>query len=132
MSHTVTQPHQEPLFPDQLADRLAAIEADVDAAGGLQIVGHELGLADDPTAAGKLLSNKINKNGRHRLSDEETWAIRNLARQRAGRSRLHELESSQLNFEGRWLTTEDLAARRKKRIATLMAQLQAELAQENA
>jgi len=123
VSHTVTHMNQTLLFPDFLADRRIAIEADVDAAGGLQVVGHELGLAEDPVAAGKLLSNKINQNGRHRLGDEETWSIKQLARAASGRSRLHELECNSLNFEGKWLTTEDIRARRRKRKAVLLEEL---------
>jgi hypothetical protein len=115
--------NQALLFPDLLADRRTSIEADVDAAGGLQFVGYELGLAADPTAAGKLLSNKINQNGRHRLTDEEAWLIRQLARQKSGRSRLHELESDALKFEGKWLTSEDIKARKKKRKEALLREL---------
>lgn len=123
MSHSVTQMAQVLLFPDIQADRRNAIEADVAAAGGLQAVGHDLGLDDDPTAAGKLLSNRINCNGRHRLTDTDVWKIRQLARERAGYSRIHELESSILNYEGRWLTSEDIKARKKKRKAALLAEL---------
>lgn len=115
--------NQALLFPDLLADRRTAIEADVAAAGGQQIVGHELKLGDDPVAAGKLLSNKINQNGRHRLTDDEVWQIRQMAREKAGRSRLHELECAALNFEGRWLTSDDIKARRKKRKSALLAEL---------
>jgi hypothetical protein len=129
-SHGVTRMNQTLLFPDVLSDRLAAIEADVDSAGGKQIVGHKLGLHDDPVEAGKLLSNKIRKNGRHRLTDEDTWQIRQLARESsAGRSRLSDLESAALNFEGRWLTSDDIKARRKKRKAVLLREL-IELEQE--
>jgi hypothetical protein len=115
--------NQALLFPDLLADRRNAIEADVDAAGGLQVVGDVLGLGDDPVAAGKLLSNKINQNGRHRLTDEETWRVKQLARQQAGRSRLQELENDVLKFEGKWLTSEEIKAKRKKRKADLLRQL---------
>jgi hypothetical protein len=115
--------NQALLFPDLLADRRNAIEADVDAAGGLQVVGDVLGLGDDPVAAGKLLSNKINQNGRHRLTDEEAWRVKQLARQQAGRSRLQELENDVLKFEGKWLTSEEIKAKRKKRKADLLRQL---------
>lgn len=118
------------MFPDLLADRRNAIEADIAAAGGQQIVGHELGLAHDPTAAGKLLSNKVNQNGRHRLTDEEVWQIRQMAREKSGRSRLTELENEALNFEGRWLTSDDIKARRRKRKAALLREL-IELEQED-
>jgi hypothetical protein len=117
------------LFPDLSADRRTAIEADVDAAGGQQVVGHDLGLHDDPKEAGKLLSNRINENGRHRLTDFDVWRIRQLARQRAGKSRIHEFESQALHFEGKWLTSEDIKARRRKRKAALLAEL-LELEQE--
>jgi hypothetical protein len=112
------------------ADRKLAIEADIGAAGGQQIVGHALGLADDPQDAGKLLSNKLNQNGRHRLTDAEVWKIRKMAKEKSGRSRLTELENQLLNFEGKWLTTEDLKARRKKERAALLTRLQ-QLEQED-
>jgi hypothetical protein len=116
--------NQAPLFPDVSDARQQAIESDIAAAGGLQDVGKELGLADCPITAGKLLSNKVQQNGRHRLSDAETWRIRQLARKVAGRSQLHELESDELDFEGgKWLTSEDIKARKKKRIRQLLAEL---------
>lgn len=123
-------PNSLPLFPDLAPDRRAALEADVAAGGGLQVVGHELGLDEDPVAAGKLLSNKINENGRHRVTASEEWRIRQLARQKSGRSRLHEFDSAVLAFEGKWLTSEDIRARRKKRKAHLLAEL-LELEQED-
>lgn len=125
----ITHEAQRLLFPDLLADRRAAIEADVAAAGGLQKVGELLGLADNAVDAGKLLSNKIQRNGRHDLKDEEVWRIKELARKSPGKSRLHELESDALAYEGRWLTSEDIKARRKKRKAALLAEL-IELEQE--
>jgi hypothetical protein len=123
--------NQALLFPDLVADRLAAIDADVDAAGGKQIVGHKLGLHDDPVEAGKLLSNKIRRNGRHRLTDEDVWQIRQWARESsAGISRLSDLENTLLHFEGRWLTSDDIKAKRKKRKALLLREL-IELEQED-
>lgn len=122
---------QEPLFPDVLSQRLTAIEADVAAAGGQQVVGHKLGLHEDPVEAGKALSNKIKKNGRHRLTDEEVWSIKQWAREsHAGRSHLADFENSLLNFEGRWLTSEDIKAKRRKRKAALLREL-IELEQED-
>lgn len=118
-----TQDGQGTLFPDLSADRRLAVEADVDAAGGQQVVGHDLGLHDDPKEAGKLLNNKLNENGRHRLSDFDVWRIRQLARQRSGRSRIHEFECQTLNYEGKWLTTEDIKAKRRARRSALLAQL---------
>lgn len=122
-THRMKTMNQAPLFPDLLGDRRTAIEADVAAAGGLQIVGHELGLHHDPVTAGKLLSNRINDNGRHRLTDLDVWQIRQMARARSGRSRLHELENDVLDFDGKWLTSEDIKARKRKRRAALLAEL---------
>jgi hypothetical protein len=117
---------QEPLFPNVLSQRTIAIEADVKAAGGQQVVGHKLGLHDDPVEAGKLLSNKIRKNGRHRLTDEETWNIKQWAREsEVAKSHLVELENALLNFEGRWLTSADIKAKRRKRKAALLRELMA-------
>lgn len=115
---------QEPLFQDVTSLRQLAIEADVAAAGGLQIVGHQLGLHEDPVEAGKLLSNKIRRNGRHRLTDDDVWAIRQLARlSNTSRSALHDLESKTLHYAGKWLTSDDIKALRKKRRAELLAEL---------
>jgi hypothetical protein len=120
----ITHEAQRLLFPDLLADRRAAIEADVAAAGGLQKVGELLGLADNAVDAGKLLSNKIQRNGRHDLKDEEVWRIKELARKSpAGKSRLHEIESGALSYDGRWLTSDDIKARKRKRKAALLAEL---------
>lgn len=119
----IAQDVQGSLFPDLSSDRRTAIEADIDAAGGQQVVGHDLKFHDDPKEAGKLLNNKLNENGRHRLSDFDIWRIRQLARSRSGRSRIHEFESSVLNYEGKWLTSEDIKARRRKLKAALLTQL---------
>lgn len=118
---------QEPLFKDLLKDRLAAIEADIDAAGGKQMVGHKLGLHDDPTEAGKLLSNKIRKNGRHRLSDEEVWSIRQLARNAVGRSLVHEFESVELQADLHWITQQEQMERQEQRLESMMDQFLGEL-----
>lgn len=115
---------QEPLFADDIRARQLAIEADISAAGGLQSVGMDLQLADDPISAGRALSNKVQRSGRHELKDSELWQIKALARQRVGRSVVHEWESSALDYEGgKWLTTEDIKARRRKRKAALLAEL---------
>lgn len=105
------------------ARRRLAIEADVNAAGGQQVVGHDLELDPDPEEAGKKLSNKLQRNGRHDLKDGEVWRIRELARQRSGRSQLSELENELLHFEGRWLSTADIKARRRKEKTALLARL---------
>lgn len=114
---------QEPLFKDLLAGRLAAIGADVDAAGGEKAVGTVLWPLLKPDTAQRRMSNALNTKQRHELADSEVWQIKEMARRISGRSRLHEFESSGLDFEGRWLTTEDIKARRKKRKAALLAEL---------
>lgn len=103
--------------------RRLAIKADVNAAGGLQKVGHDLGLDPDPEEAGKKLSNKLERNGRHDLKDSEVWRIREFARLRFGRSHLTELENGILHYQGRWLTTEDIKILRRKRKAALLREL---------
>lgn len=114
---------QTALLPEGNARRIA-LEADVNAAGGRQIVGHRLGLHEDPQEAGRALSNRINRNGRHRLTDDDVWAIKQWARESAtGRSQLMELEAQELTFEGRWLTREDIKARRRQRKAALLKEL---------
>jgi hypothetical protein len=117
------------LLKDHDDARKSALEADIYGAGGFQIVGHDLKLNDDPETAGRVLNNKMNENGRHRLSALEVWQIKQWARQRSGVSRLHELESDDLKFEGKWLTSEDLRLRRRKRKAAILAELM-ELEQE--
>jgi hypothetical protein len=133
VSHIATQRwravNQALLFPDLSADRRNAIEGDIDAAGGLQIVGHELGLADDPVAAGKLLSNRVNENGRHRLSDFDVWQIKQLARKAAGRSRIVEFECDVLKADLHWVTQEEQVERSEQRLESLLDSVQAELQQ---
>jgi hypothetical protein len=128
VSHQVTPTGTLPLFPDASRDRKVALEADIAAAGGQQLVGCALNLGADPIQAGKMVSNKINRNGNHRFSADEVWQIKELARKAAGVSRLHELESDGLQFEGKWLTCEDIKARKRARKAALLKEL---LALEN-
>lgn len=117
------------LIRDEKSERMAAIEADVYAAGGYQIVGHDLGLHEDPDTAGRVLSNKVNENGRHRLSASELWQIKQWARERKGISRIHELECDALKFAGKWLSSDEIRAMRRQRKAELLRQL-IELEQE--
>lgn len=114
---------QEPLFKDILSERLAAIGADVDAAGGEKAVGGLLWPILKPDTAQRRMSNALNVRQRHALTDDEVWTIKQMARQAVGRSQLHEFECSHLEFEGRWLTSEDIKARRKKRKTALLAEL---------
>lgn len=121
--------NQIPLLKDHAAERKNAIEADIYAAGGYAAVGVELGLSDDTKTAATLLNNKVNRNGRHRLSDDELWQIKQWARERKGVSRVHELESDALKFQGKWLTSEEIRAMRRQVKAQLLRQL-IELEQE--
>lgn len=121
--------NQIPLLKDHAAERKNAIEADIYAAGGYAAVGVELGLSDDTKTAATLLNNKVNRNGRHRLSDDDLWQIKQWARERKGVSRVHELESDALKFQGKWLTSEEIRAMRRQVKAQLLRQL-IELEQE--
>jgi len=121
--------NQIPLLKDHAAERKNAIEADIYAAGGYAAVGIELGLSDDTKTAATLLNNKVNRNGRHRLSDDELWQIKQWARERKGVSRVHELESDALKYQGKWLTSEEIRAMRRQVKAQLLRQL-IELEQE--
>jgi hypothetical protein len=114
---------QEPLFKDLSANRLVAIAADVDAAGGEKVVGIALWPKLSPDAAARKMSNALNPRQRHELGHDEVWAIKQLARAAVGRSRLVEFECGELQAEVKWLTKEDLAARRRKRKAALLAEL---------
>lgn len=114
---------QEPLFKDILSGRLAAIGADVDAAGGEKVVGAALWPNLKPDTAQRRMSNALNTKQRHMLTDAEVWQIKQMARAAVGRSQIHELECAALNFEGKWLTSEDLKARRKKRKAEILREL---------
>lgn len=115
--------NQIPLLKDHAAERKNAVEADIYAAGGYAAVGVELGLSDDTKTAATLLNNKVNRNGRHRLSDDELWQIKQWARERKGVSRVHELESDALKFEGKWLTSEEIKAQKRQRTTELLKQL---------
>lgn len=123
VSHGVTLTTQHPLFKDILAERLAATGADVDAAGGEKTVAVLLWPNLKPDTATRRMSNALNVKQRHALTDDEVWQIKQLARRANGRSHLHEYESACLEFEGKWLTTEDIKARRRKRKAVLLAEL---------
>lgn len=114
---------QEPLFKDLLTDWLIAISADVNAAGGEKAVGCELWPKLKPSTAQGRLSNALNTNQRHELSGDEVWRIKQMARAAVGRSQAHEFECATLDFEGKWLTSEDIKARRRKRKAALLAEL---------
>jgi hypothetical protein len=103
--------------------------ADVESAGGAKVVGSALWPDLDPETAGRKLSNALNPRQKQALTYEQLQVVKQLARTECGRSQLHEFESADLNFEGKWLTSEDLKARRRKRKASLLAELM-ELEQE--
>jgi hypothetical protein len=114
---------QEPLFKDLSANRLVAIAADVDAAGGEKIVGAALWPKLSPDTAARKMSNALNPKQRHDLSHNEVWVIKQLARDAVGRSRVVEFECGELQADVKWLSKEDIKAKRKKRRAMLMAEL---------
>jgi hypothetical protein len=114
---------QEPLFTDILAGRLAALGADVHAAGGEKTVAAVLWPKLKPDTAQRRMSNALNVKQHHALTDGEVWQVKQLARAAVGRSQLHEFECAHLEFEGKWLTSEDIKARRRKRRAALLAEL---------
>lgn len=119
----VTRMTQEPLFKDVLRERLIAIGADVDAAGGEKVVGTLLWPKLSPDTAARRMANALNPKQRHVFTDDEVWVIKQKARLAVGRSQLHELECSSLEYEGKWLTSEDIKIRRRKRRAALLAEL---------
>lgn len=120
---------QEPLFKDLSADRLAAIGADVDAAGGEKTVGYKLWPKLTPESAGRKLSNALNPKQRHALSDDEIWLIKQLARKASGRSRTVEFECGELKADLHWITQEEQIERSEQRLESLLDSVQAELQQ---
>lgn len=120
---------QEPLFKDLSADRLAAIGADVDAAGGEKTVGAQLWPKMAPDTAGRKLSNALNPKQRHSLSDDEVWLIKQLARKTAGRSRVVEFECGELKADLHWITQEEQIERSEQRLESLLDSVQSELQQ---
>lgn len=107
--------------------RKAALEADIYAAGGAAAVGVELGLSADPKTAATMISNKINRNGRHEFKDREVWQIKQWARERSGRSRLVEFECGELLADLHWVTKEEQIERKEKALETLLEQVHHEL-----
>lgn len=120
---------QEPLFKDLSADRLAAIGADVDAAGGEKTVGVQLWPKMAPDTASRKLSNALNPKQRHSLSDDEVWLIKQLARKATGRSRVVEFECGELKADLHWITQEEQIERSEQRLESLLDSVQAELQQ---
>lgn len=119
--------NQISLLRDNAADRKAALEADIYAAGGYSAVGKELGLSDDAKNAATMLSNKVNRSGRHDLKDLEVWQIKQWARERTGRSRLTEFECAELLADLHWVTKEEQIERKEQALETLLEKVHHEL-----
>lgn len=117
---------QEPLFRDLLADRLAAIGADVDAIGTKQVCKH---LWPDmaPETAQRKISNNLNPNQKHEFSDNEVWKIKTLARLNAGRSHILEFEARELTADLHWVTQEEQLDRKERAIEALLDKVHTEL-----
>lgn len=116
-------PLQISLLKDYEADRKAALEADINAAGGQAAVGIALQLSDDPKTAATLLNNKLNENGRHRLSAREEWQIKQIARQHSGRSRLVEYECGELRADLHWVTEEEFIERKERLLESKLTEI---------
>jgi len=127
VSHSVTQMTQHPLFKDLSSDRLAAIGADVDAAGGEKIVGATLWPKLAPETAGRKLANALNPKQRHELTDEEVWTIKQMAYEAVGRSRLVEFECGALQADLHWITKQEQLERKEQRLEALLEQIHGEL-----
>jgi len=107
----------------------AALEADVAAAGGPQVVGHILWPHLDPITAGKKASNAANPKQRQEFTPKEIRRIKSLARAAAGRSQLHAVESGELDCEIKWTTLEEKIELANQGLAAAMESMQGQLAQ---
>jgi hypothetical protein len=118
---------QEPLFQDLSDERLAAIGADVDAAGGEKVVGSALWPKLSADTAGRKLANCLNSKQKHALTAAELWTIKQLARKAMGRSRIFEFEAAQLQADIHWVTEVEQIERREQRLEGLLGQVFQEL-----
>jgi hypothetical protein len=118
---------QQPLFKDLLAERLAAIGADVDAAGGEKAVGSKLWKSLTPETAGRKMSNALNPKQKHSFTDDEVWQIKQMARTSVGRSRIVEFECGALKADIHWITPAEQAERSERRLEDLLHQVATEL-----
>jgi hypothetical protein len=118
---------QEPLFKDFLSGWLAAISADVEAAGGEKTVGGKLWPNLKPASAQGRMSNALNAKQRHELSADEVWRIKQMARAEVGRSRLHEFESGELRADIKWISDDEFIERKETLIETKLDDLSREL-----
>jgi len=107
------------LFQDEAA-YLAALAADVIAAGGDKIVGHKLWGHLDPDTAGRKLSNALNSKQKQLLKHHEIQQIKLFSRIAVGHSQLHAFESKPLDCELKWTTAEDLTKRAEASAARMM------------
>lgn len=119
---------QHPIFKGILADRLAAIGSDVDAAGGEKVVGSKLRPKLSPETARRWMANALNPKQNHELTDDDVMKIKQWAREAVGRSRTVEFEAAMLRFDLHWITPEEQQERSEKRLVALLDQVQAELA----
>lgn len=112
---------QEQLFQDSV-QWLTALEADVEAAGGLKVAGVELWGNLDPDTAARKLSNALNTKQKQTLSYIEVQRVKRLARIAVGKSQLHAFESAQLECDLKWRTAEDVAQLAAERFESLSRQ----------
>lgn len=117
---------QEPLFKDLLADRLAAIGADIDAIGAKE-VGSVVWPKLAPDKVQRKISNLLNLKQRHELTDDEVWQIKQLARTTTGKSHIHEFESRALLADIHWVTQEEQLDRKERAIESLLDRVHVEL-----
>lgn len=118
---------QEPLFTDLSATRLAAIGADVDAAGGEKTVGAALYPNLSPDTAARKVANVLNPKQRHAFTGEEEWRIKQMARAASGRSRLVEFECGELLADLHWITREEQIERKERALESLLEKVHSEL-----
>jgi hypothetical protein len=118
---------QEPLFKGLSDERLAAIGADVDAAGGEKTVGHKLWPKLSPDSAMRKMANALNSKQRQELTDEEVWTIKKLARAACGRSRIVEFECGHLQADIKWVSPEEQIERREEALEKMLGQVFHEL-----
>ena len=120
--------NQIPIFQGDEASHLASVAADVEAAGGYQVVGHRLGYNDDPITAGKILSNKLNtRQAKAVLSSWDEKRIRLWARETSGKSQSFADEAATLAAEVTWKTSEMIAQEQITRVQSARDLLQLEL-----
>lgn len=100
---------QVPIFAGDEEAHLLGVRADVEAAGGLQSVGHRLSYHADPIQAGKILSNKLSVNQhKHVLSAWDEKLIRRWVREKGGIPQSFVDEAGVLNADVKWKSREEI------------------------